>query len=187
MRLYPSVPFNVRDCVTSITWPSPEPGKEPIYIPAGAKVPYSVFLMHRRTDLWGEDAEAFDPDRFLDEGMQKYLLHNSFAFLPFNAGPRICLGQQGAYNEMSFMLIRLLQAFSSFSLDEGAFAPGTLVPEEWKAAGGGTRKGTDRFRPKLHLTMYTSDGMWIRATEAGSVNSEMNMEEEGSVVIVEAA
>ncbi len=39
-------------------------------------------------------AEEFDPDRFLDERVKKYLIKNSFIFLPFNAGPRICLGQQ---------------------------------------------------------------------------------------------
>ena len=48
--------------------------------------------------------------------MQKYLTPNPFIFLPFNAGPRICLGQQFAYNEMSFFLVRLLQNFSSFTL-----------------------------------------------------------------------
>ena len=43
-----------------------------------------------RTDL----ALAFDPDRFLDHRLHKYLTPNPFIFLPFNAGPRICLGQQ---------------------------------------------------------------------------------------------
>ena len=50
--------------------------------------------MHRRTDLWGPDALEFDPDRFLDDRLHKYLTPNPFIFLPFNAGPRICLGQQ---------------------------------------------------------------------------------------------
>jgi len=39
-------------------------------------------------------ALEFDPDRFLDERVKKYLIPNPFIFLPFNAGPRICLGQQ---------------------------------------------------------------------------------------------
>lgn len=69
-------------------------------------------MMHRREDLWGPDgtyhcssftrppnspylaAEEFDPDRFLDERLKKYVSKNPFIFLPFNAGPRICLGQQ---------------------------------------------------------------------------------------------
>ena len=73
---------------------------------------YSVIVMHRRTDLWGPDgiinfgdviglthspyflALVFDPDRFLDERLQKYLIPNPYIFCPFNAGPRICLGQQ---------------------------------------------------------------------------------------------
>ena len=36
----------------------------------------------------------FDPDRFVDERLNKYFTGNPFIFLPFNAGPRICLGQQ---------------------------------------------------------------------------------------------
>ena len=39
-------------------------------------------------------AQEFDPDRFLDDRVGKYLVPNPFIFLPFNAGPRICLGQQ---------------------------------------------------------------------------------------------
>lgn len=50
-------------------------------------------MMHTDETLWGPDASEFDPDRFLDE-RKKYMLANPFIFLPFNAGPRICLGQQ---------------------------------------------------------------------------------------------
>jgi Cytochrome P450 len=69
--------------------------------------------MHRRTDLWGPDgispidqsvlsnakfrillALEFDPDRFIDGRLRKYFTANPFIFLPFNAGPRICIGQQ---------------------------------------------------------------------------------------------
>ncbi|KAK7007236.1 cytochrome P450 [Favolaschia claudopus] len=160
LRLYPSV-----ECINTTTWPSPDPNDpRPIYIPGGAKVPWASILMHRRKDLWGPDAEEFSPDRFLDERVKKYLLPNPFQFLPFNAGPRICLGQQFAYNEMSFMLIRLLRSFESFSIDEDAFMPDARPPKEWASAPG--RKGIDKFKPKFHLTMYTSDGMWIKAKEA---------------------
>ncbi|KAF9223748.1 cytochrome P450 [Gyrodon lividus] len=54
-------------------------------------VSYSVFIMHRRKDLWGPDAEEFDPDRFLDHRLHKYLTPQPFIFLPFDACPRICL------------------------------------------------------------------------------------------------
>jgi hypothetical protein len=80
--------------------------------------------MHRHEGYWGPDAHVFDPDRFLDERLKKYVTPNPFIFLPFNAGPRIvrsmwwlhkatvmlilslqCLGQQFAYHEASFFLV----------------------------------------------------------------------------------
>ncbi|KAJ7923482.1 cytochrome P450 monooxygenase pc-1 [Mycena leptocephala] len=153
MRLYPSVPFNVRK-YQATTWPSPDPNEKPLYIPAGTQIPYSIFMMHRRKDLWGPDGDRrILTGPFLDERLKTYLLKNAFQFLPFNAGPRICLGQQFAYNEMSFMIIRLLQAFSSFSLDEDAFSPEG-------------RKAIDKFRPKLHMAMSTVDGLWIKVKDA---------------------
>ncbi|KAJ7692945.1 cytochrome P450 [Mycena rosella] len=94
MRLYPPVPSNLRESIHATTWPSSDPTQPPLYIPSGTKVCYSVFLMHRRTDLWGPTAEEFDPDRFLDARLKQHVLANPYCFLPFNAGPRVCLGQQ---------------------------------------------------------------------------------------------
>ena len=86
-----------------------------MYVPANTRVLYSVLVMHRRKDLWGPDgtflpscairteyrrvheALEFDPNRFLDDRLHKYLIPNPYIFLPFNAGPRICLGQQVCY------------------------------------------------------------------------------------------
>ena len=39
-------------------------GKSPVFIPAGATVNYSVYSMHRRKDLFGEDADEFKPERW---------------------------------------------------------------------------------------------------------------------------
>ncbi|KAJ7769936.1 cytochrome P450 [Mycena metata] len=82
MRLYPPVPFNMRSTTTPVLLPSTTGGK-PFYLPAKSKVPFSVFVMHRRTDLWGPDAAEWDPDRFIDERLHKYLTPNPFIFLPF--------------------------------------------------------------------------------------------------------
>ena len=77
------------------------------------RITYPVLLMHRRTDLWGPDALEFDPDRFLDDRLHKYLIPNPFIFLPFNAGPRICLGQQ--------VCILVMVALLELSVTRGLF------------------------------------------------------------------
>jgi cytochrome P450 len=164
LRLFPAVPFNIRESVKATTLSSSDPSEKPYYVPAKTQVSYSVFHMHRRKDLWGPDAEEFDPDRFLDHRLHKYLTPQPFIFLPFNAGPRICLGQQFAYNEMSFMLIRLLQQFQTIMLAPDAQAPDTLPPPIWAKAEG--RKATEKVFPKMHLTMYVHGGLWVRMTEA---------------------
>ncbi|KAG2338542.1 cytochrome P450 [Suillus weaverae] len=158
LRLYPPV-----TSTEPTVWPGINGGK-PIYIPPNTRTPYSVFLMHRRTDLWGPDAQEFDPDRFLDDRLRKYCTPNPFIFVPFNAGPRICLGQQFAYNETSFFLVRLLQQFSSVSL---ATDVQTLPPTEW--AKGSGRKAIEKVIIKSHLTIYAHDGLWVRMEEASPV------------------
>ncbi|RPD66744.1 cytochrome P450 monooxygenase pc-2 [Lentinus tigrinus ALCF2SS1-7] len=164
LRLYPVVPFNVRVANKDTTVPNPDPTKPRVFVPANIGVAYSVFMMHRRKDYWGPDAAYFDPDRWIDERLNKYFTANPFIFLPFNAGPRICLGQQFAYNEMSFFLIRLLQNFSHMELDLSAQPPEARPPPEWAGAEG--QKGVEKIVPKAHLTLYVHGGLWVKMTEA---------------------
>jgi cytochrome P450 len=49
--------------------------------------------MHSDPSLWGPDADRFNPERW--EGRK-----HGFNYLPFNAGPRICIGQQFALAEV---------------------------------------------------------------------------------------
>ncbi|KAJ2917131.1 hypothetical protein MD484_g3285, partial [Candolleomyces efflorescens] len=160
LRVLPPVPWDVRHCKNGAILPSPNPKEKPIYVPPEASVVYGILMMGTSEDLWGPDAAEFDPDRWIDERKQRYIA-NPFIFIPFNAGPRICLGQQLAYNEMSLIIIRFMQAFSSFTLDETAFPPEGRVPEEW--ASGEGRKAKERFRPKVVLTMSSEGGMWFKA------------------------
>jgi hypothetical protein len=77
---------------------------KPLYIPARTSIAYGLQLMQKRKDLWGEDADVFDPERWLDHRVQ-IMTASPFIFQPFSAGPRICLGQNFAYNEVSSYLI----------------------------------------------------------------------------------
>ncbi|THV01192.1 cytochrome P450 [Dendrothele bispora CBS 962.96] len=157
LRLYPPLPVDFRSPRHDTTLPNKN-GK-PWYIPKGTTCFYVLFLMHRREDLWGPDALEFDPDRFLDERLHKYLVPNPFIFLPFNAGPRICLGQQFAYNEASYFLIKLLQKFEDFTL--ALDVQPSQPPAEWKPEPG-TTKGRDKVMMFSKVTLAVKDGLWIR-------------------------
>ncbi|KAI4271167.1 MAG: hypothetical protein LQ337_006202 [Flavoplaca oasis] len=112
LRLHPAVPSNVRQAVTDTMLPvgGGNDGKSPVFVPQGTQVAYGVYAMHRRTDLYGEDAEDFKPERWLDEEGKKGL-RVGWEYLPFNGGPRICIGQQFALTEASYITVRLLQEF----------------------------------------------------------------------------
>ena len=95
LRLHPAVPSNLRQAVTDTMLPvgGGNDGKSPVFVPKGTQVAYGVYAMHRRKDLYGEDAENFKPERWLDEGEKKGL-RVGWDYLPFNGGPRICLGRK---------------------------------------------------------------------------------------------
>ncbi|KDQ55308.1 hypothetical protein JAAARDRAFT_333277 [Jaapia argillacea MUCL 33604] len=167
LRLFPVVPFNIRESVNATTFPSPDPSLKPIYIPATTSIldaSQNRFIGRRRYDpsipslkqnfqnRILSPAEEFDPECFIGTRVKKYLTPTPFIFLPCNAGPRIRLGQQFEYNEMSCFLIRLFQAFSSIALSPSSHFPGTLPPPEWSSAKG--RMSIERIWPKSHLTMY---------------------------------
>lgn len=58
-------------------------------IPAGATVVVGTFKLHRREDIY-PNPEKFDPDNFLPERTAN---RHYYAFIPFSAGPRSCVGQ----------------------------------------------------------------------------------------------
>lgn len=116
LRLHPVVPQNSREAFEDTILPlggGPD-GSAPLFIKKGQLVAWSVYCMHRRKDLYGEDAEEFRPERWIDDPVtgQKGL-RPSWEYLPFNGGARICLGQQFALTEASYTTVRLCQAFSA--------------------------------------------------------------------------
>jgi len=125
-----------------------------------------MFILHRnRTKrfLMPFPALEFDPDRFLDDRVKTYLVPNPFIFLPFNAGPRICLGQQFAYNEASTIIARFAQAFKSITLDMDS-NPEAKPPAAWATGTG--RKAIEKIWVKAHITLYAKGGIWVKMEEA---------------------
>ncbi|QKX61431.1 uncharacterized protein TRUGW13939_08579 [Talaromyces rugulosus] len=113
LRIYPAVPYNVRVALEDTTLPygGGSDGSEPIAILKNTKIAYSTLILHRRRDLYPATSEKFaDPTIFSPDRWQHW--HpNPHDYIPFNAGPRICVGQQFALTEMPYVLCRLFQRF----------------------------------------------------------------------------
>lgn len=113
LRLYPSVPFNVRLALKDTTLPrggGPD-GKQPLPVLKNTPVAYSTLVMQRRRDLYPPVSEAFaDPDTYSPDRWAHW--HpKPHEYIPFNAGPRICIGQQFALTEMGYVLCRMFQRY----------------------------------------------------------------------------
>ncbi|CUS07417.1 unnamed protein product [Tuber aestivum] len=119
LRLYPSVPLNGRTAVRNTILPrgGGEDGLSPVFVPKGQRVDYSCYGLHRRKDLYGEDADTFRPERW-GEGVGR-----GWEFLPFNGGPRICLGQQYALTEASYTVTRILQKYARIEVADTYTGP----------------------------------------------------------------
>lgn len=119
LRLYPSVPINSCTAVCRTTLPlggGPD-GKDPILVREDEPVGYCPYAMHRRKDIFGEDASAFRPERWLENGGQLAVTAGD-GYLPFNAGPRVCLGQGFALLEATYLIVRLLQKYLQVKMPE---------------------------------------------------------------------
>ena len=76
-------------------------------VPADALVIVSPWLVHRHEDAW-PDPDRFDPSRFLDDdGARRREVVTSPAYLPFGAGPRMCIGRDLALLEGGLVLASL--------------------------------------------------------------------------------
>jgi cytochrome P450 len=90
-----------------------------VHIPAGAVIVVSPYVLHRRRGLW-DDPDAFDPSRFLGERRERI---DRFAYIPFGAGPRVCIGMAFATQEGIVVLANLLRAFRFDLIEEGPVMP----------------------------------------------------------------
>jgi cytochrome P450 len=78
-----------------------------IQIPARTRIHIPVFALHRNVNLW-DNPNAFDPDRFAADRVKS---RPRYAFLPFGAGPRVCIGAGFAMIEAAIILATLVRAF----------------------------------------------------------------------------
>ena len=126
-----AVGFNVRTALEDTFLPiggGPD-GTSPVGIPKGTQIgkfsllvfphpyhsqkknpAYSVLCLQRRSDIFGPDAGTFRPSRWETDQPSKW------SYLPFNHGPRVCLGRTFSHNQLHYTLCRLFQEFEEISV-----------------------------------------------------------------------
>ncbi|XP_038107974.1 probable cytochrome P450 4ac1 isoform X2 [Culex quinquefasciatus] len=100
LRLYPPVPFIGRT-VSEDSWFADR------FVPKGSMANVHIWDLHRDPEQF-PDPERFDPNRFLPESVEK---RNPYAYVPFSAGPRNCIGQRFAMLELKSILTAVLREF----------------------------------------------------------------------------
>jgi cytochrome P450 len=100
LRLYPPAPFISREAVEKDIVGG-------VAIGPRTSVLISTWILHRHQRLW-ERPDEFDPERFLDERKERIA---RFSYLPFGAGPRICIGMGFAMQEALIVLAAIMRRY----------------------------------------------------------------------------
>ncbi|MER5410341.1 cytochrome P450 [Streptomyces sp. NPDC002769] len=102
LRLWPTAPAFAREAREDTVLGGVHPMRR------GAWALVLTAMLHRDPDVWGADAEAFDPDRFDAQAVRSRPGH---AFKPFGTGARACIGRQFALHEATLVLGLLLRRY----------------------------------------------------------------------------
>ena len=107
------VPFNVRVALkdTSLPHGGGVNGDQPIGVLKDNAIGYSTIVMQRRPDLYPPASSGFPAvEDFVPERWDGWT-PKSWNYVPFNGGPRICIGQQFALTEMGYTIAKILQKY----------------------------------------------------------------------------
>lgn len=101
MRLFPVAPFIGRETVDDIKLSN-------CTVPKGTMLILSFYHLHRNKEVWGPNADLFNPDNFLPE---KVASRHVYSYGPFSAGPRNCIGIKYAWMSMKVMLSAIIRKY----------------------------------------------------------------------------
>ncbi|EZA59842.1 hypothetical protein DMN91_001223 [Ooceraea biroi] len=102
LRLYPPVPVIGRKINSDLKLASGD-----YSIPAGTTIAVTTFKMHRQPYIYS-NPDVFDPDNFLPERTAN---RHYYAFIPFSAGPRSCVGRKYAMLKLKILLSTIMRNF----------------------------------------------------------------------------
>nr|XP_046253056.1 cytochrome P450 3A27-like [Scatophagus argus] len=118
-----------------------------VTIPKGTVVMVPVYTLQRDPDLWSEP-EVFKPERFSKENKDNI---DPYAFLPFGAGPRNCIGMRFALVMMKLAIVEILKSFSFVTCKE------TDIPLELGNDGFTTPKNPIKLKLEPRATVADSE------------------------------
>ncbi|TPX41345.1 hypothetical protein SeLEV6574_g06139 [Synchytrium endobioticum] len=117
LRLHANVPTGRKQAVKDDILPS---GTK---VHKGDFIEWSSWVMARETELWGEDAREWKPERWIDKN-GSVIKPSPFVYPQFNAGPRICLGMNMAQQEAVVFMVAIARKFDLELVLED-------MPEKW--------------------------------------------------------
>ncbi|KAL9011508.1 MAG: hypothetical protein Q9173_003654 [Seirophora scorigena] len=109
-RLNPSIGTTIRVALRDTILPTgggSDGVKAPLYVNRGDVVTVSLYALHRRRDIFGDDADDFRPERW------ETLRPPAWSYVPFSGGPRVCPGQNLALTEVAYTTVKILQTFEA--------------------------------------------------------------------------
>ena len=104
LRLYPPVPGLVRKVKREVKLGN-------LILPANLDIFMPCLSLHLDPQIWGDDADEFNPERF-SEGIAEATKNNPGAYFPFGIGPRTCVGGNFGLTEARITLSMILQRYN---------------------------------------------------------------------------
>lgn len=161
MRLYPSVPLIARRISEDIPM-----GKR--ILPAGSDVIILPYATHRLPHIF-EDPEKFNPERFSPENCEK---RHPYAFLPFSAGPRNCIGHKFAIIEMKTVISKV-SCINLFNVcDEYKQIISFKVLRNFHLQ---PVAGKTTIMPLFRITVRAQGGLWVRLEPRNNNNNSVDL------------
>ncbi|RDW68159.1 hypothetical protein BP6252_09555 [Coleophoma cylindrospora] len=116
-----------------------------LFIPEGTKIGYCAWGMFRNKKIWGEDADVFYPERWLEGPIEKIQAQEATLELIFGYGRWQCLGKSVAMIELNKIFVELLRHFNFAIIDP---------TDPWHS---------------VNVGIFMQSEMWVRVSRRGSL------------------
>ncbi|KAL8752621.1 MAG: hypothetical protein Q9184_005671 [Pyrenodesmia sp. 2 TL-2023] len=117
-RLNPTIWTTIRIALGDTLLPmggGSEMPKAPVYVRQGDVITFSLYALHRRKDLFGQDADSFRPERW------ETFRPSPWSYMPFSGGPRMRPGQNLVLAEVAYTIVKMLQTFKGIQNRDPVF------------------------------------------------------------------